>query len=98
MALAVQGTALITFLSGLTSPRYTATQYALFSSLYALPGKILEGMSGFVVEHIGYPAFFVYTASLSLMGLVRVVFSDTPWVVARRCAPALQVSADVPRP
>jgi len=68
-AQALQGTSLITFLSGLTSPRYTATQYALFSSLYALPGKVLEGMSGFVVEHIGYPAFFVYTASLSLVGL-----------------------------
>jgi PAT family beta-lactamase induction signal transducer AmpG len=52
LALAVQGTAFLTFLSGLTSPRYTATQYALLSSLYALPGRILEGMSGFVVEHI----------------------------------------------
>ncbi len=70
LALSVQGTAFLTFLSGLTSPRYTATQYALLSSLYALPGKILEGMSGFVVEHIGYPAFFVYTASLSIVGLI----------------------------
>ena len=69
IAQAVQGIALIVFLSGLTSPRYTATQYALFSSLYALPGKILEGMSGFIVDHIGYPPFFVYTASLSLIGL-----------------------------
>jgi PAT family beta-lactamase induction signal transducer AmpG len=70
LAIAVQGTSLLTFLSGLTSPKYTATQYALFSSLYALPGKILEGTSGLVVEHIGYPAFFVYTASLSLPGLL----------------------------
>jgi PAT family beta-lactamase induction signal transducer AmpG len=74
LAIAVQGTSLVAFLSGLTSPRYTATQYALFSSLYALPGKILEGMSGFVVDHIGYPAFFVYTASLSLPGLVMLYF------------------------
>jgi len=74
LAIAVQGTSLIAFLSGLTSPKYTATQYALFSSLYALPGKILEGTSGFVVEHIGYPAFFVYTASLSLPGLLLLYF------------------------
>jgi PAT family beta-lactamase induction signal transducer AmpG len=78
LAIAVQGTSLIAFLSGLTSPKYTATQYALFSSLYALPGKILEGTSGFVVEHIGYPAFFVYTASLSIPGLILLFF------VARR--------------
>jgi PAT family beta-lactamase induction signal transducer AmpG len=70
LALAMHGTALLAFLSGLTSTRYTATQYALFSSLYALPGKILEGTSGMVVDHIGYPHFFLYTASLALPGLV----------------------------
>jgi MFS transporter, PAT family, beta-lactamase induction signal transducer AmpG len=70
LALAMHGTALLAFLSGLTSARYTATQYALFSSLYALPGKILEGTSGMVVDHIGYPHFFMYTASLALPGLL----------------------------
>ncbi|MGN6451813.1 MAG: AmpG family muropeptide MFS transporter [Steroidobacteraceae bacterium] len=70
LALAMHGTALLAFLSGLTSARYTATQYALFSSLYALPGKILEGTSGMVVDHIGYPHFFLYTAALALPGLV----------------------------
>jgi PAT family beta-lactamase induction signal transducer AmpG len=70
LALAMHGTALLTFLSGLTSTRYTATQYALFSSLYALPGKILEGTSGMVVDRIGYPHFFLYTASLALPGLL----------------------------
>ena len=74
LAISTQGVALVTFLSGLTSPKYTATQYALFSSLYAVPGKILEGMSGIVVEHIGYVAFFVYTASLCVPGLVLLYF------------------------
>jgi len=74
LALAMHGTALITFLSGLTSPKYTATQYALFSSLYALLGKILEGLSGFVVEAIEYAGFFVYTASLSIPALVLLYF------------------------
>ena len=68
-AQAMQGIPLIVFMSGLTSPKYTATQYALFSSFYSLPGKFLEGFSGFIVESIGYPSFFVYTASLSLIGL-----------------------------
>jgi PAT family beta-lactamase induction signal transducer AmpG len=70
LALAMHGTALLAFLSGLTSARYTATQYALFSSLYALPGKLLEGTSGMVVDRIGYPHFFLYTASLALPGLL----------------------------
>jgi PAT family beta-lactamase induction signal transducer AmpG len=69
LALGIHGTALIAFLSTLTSSRYTATQYALFSSFYALPGKILEGTSGFVVRAIGYEAFFLYTAALSLPAL-----------------------------
>jgi MFS transporter, PAT family, beta-lactamase induction signal transducer AmpG len=70
LALAMQGMALIAFLSSLTSPKYTATQYALFSSLYPLTGKTLEGTSGFVAHAIGYVHFFVYTASLSIPPLL----------------------------
>lgn len=81
LAIAAQGVALIAFLSSLTSPRYTATQYALFSSLYALPGKILEGTSGFVVDHVGYPVFFTYTAALSVPGLILLYFLSRRGVV-----------------
>src|ERR1700722_3239447 len=78
MALALHGTALIAFLSALTSSRYTATQYALFSSLYALPGKLLEGTSGYVVDAIGYPHFFAYTASLSIPSLLLIYLLTRP--------------------
>jgi len=44
------GTALIAYMSSLTSIGFTATQYALFSSLYALPGKIVASQSGRIVE------------------------------------------------
>ncbi|HTX25361.1 MAG TPA: MFS transporter [Steroidobacteraceae bacterium] len=70
LAQAMKGTALIAFLSALTSPRYTATQYALFSSLYLLCGKVLEGTSGFVADAVGYTQFFVYTAGLAIPGLL----------------------------
>ena len=60
------GIVLIAYMSSLTSPAYAATQYALFSSLYALPGKLIAGASGFIVAAIGYPAFFVLT---SLVGI-----------------------------
>jgi MFS transporter, PAT family, beta-lactamase induction signal transducer AmpG len=74
LAMGIAGTSLIAYLSSLTSASYTATQYALFSSMYALPGKLIMGTSGFVVDAIGYPAFFVYTASLGLPALVLLFF------------------------
>ncbi|MGC4028978.1 MAG: MFS transporter [Steroidobacteraceae bacterium] len=70
LSLGVHGTSLLAFLASLTSARYTATQYAVLSSIYALPGKLLMGTSGMVVDHIGYPPFFLYTASLSLLPLL----------------------------
>ncbi len=60
----------IAFLSSLTSRDYTATQYALFSSLMTLPGKFLGGFSGVVVEAEGYPFFFVLAACMGLPAIV----------------------------
>ncbi|MGH8169418.1 MAG: AmpG family muropeptide MFS transporter [Steroidobacteraceae bacterium] len=74
LAIAVQGTVFIAYLSSLTSPKYTATQYALFSSLYALTGKTMEGFSGFVSHATGYPLFFLYTAALSIPGLLLLLW------------------------
>jgi PAT family beta-lactamase induction signal transducer AmpG len=81
LAIAVQGTVFIAFLSSLTSPRYTATQYALFSSFFALTGKALEGFSGFVSQATGYPLFFLYTAALSIPGLLLLF-----WLARRSAA------------
>lgn len=50
LATGYAGTALIAYMSSLTSLGFTATQYALFSSLYALPGKIVASQSGKIVE------------------------------------------------
>lgn len=44
------GTCLIAYMSGLTASGFTATQYALFSSLYSLPGKLVASQSGRLVE------------------------------------------------
>jgi len=90
LAIGVHGTALIAFLSSLTSAAYTATQYAVLSSLYALPGKLLMGTSGIVVDHIGYAAFFVYTATLSVPALLLL------WLLWRRGAAALLPRAQSP--
>ncbi len=60
------GISLIAYMSGLTTPAFAATQYALFSSLYALPGKLVAGTSGFIVAAWGYPAFFTFTAAVGI--------------------------------
>ena len=55
----LSGTAFIAFLSALTSRKYTATQYALLSSLMALPGKFMAGWSGFLSLEVGWVNFYV---------------------------------------
>ncbi|WP_029919257.1 AmpG family muropeptide MFS transporter [Nevskia soli] len=79
----IAGTAFVAYLSGLTSAAYTATQYALFGSLWPLPGKFIAGFSGNVVDAIGYPGFFVYSAVLGIPG-VALLF----WLMRQPPAPA----------
>ena len=72
------GTALVAYMSSLTSIGYTATQYALLSSFYALLGKVLKGFSGVAVETLqashgqaeGYGLFFLGTALAGLPALL----------------------------
>ncbi len=68
----IAGSAFIAYLSGLTNKAYTATQYALFSSLMLLPAKIIGGFSGNFVDSQGYIAFFFYTAALGLPAIVLI--------------------------
>ena len=72
--------AFIAYLSGLTNTAYTATQYALFSSLMTLPGKVIGGAAGAVVDAFGYPLFFVYSCLIGLpaMGLVVYLMKKAP--------------------
>jgi PAT family beta-lactamase induction signal transducer AmpG len=84
LALGVHGTSLIAFMSSLTSAKYTATQYAVLSSLYALPGKLLMGTSGFMVDALGYGDFFLYTATLSIPGLLLLLVLSRRDITAAR--------------
>ena len=67
------GSVFIAYLSSLTSTAYTATQYALFSSLMTLPGKFLSGFSGELVDAWGYHDFFLYTAALGIPAVSLVL-------------------------
>jgi PAT family beta-lactamase induction signal transducer AmpG len=63
------GTAAVAWLSALVNRRYTATQYALFSSLVTLPGKLIGGFSGFMVTSMSYSGFFIFTTLAILPAL-----------------------------
>lgn len=89
------GAALVAYMSSLTSLGYTATQYALLSSFYALLGKVLKGFSGVTVEWLAqshslidaYALFFVGTALIGLPTLILCV------MLARRIPPRPQAVA-----
>jgi PAT family beta-lactamase induction signal transducer AmpG len=64
----------------LTEKRFSATQYALFSSLFALPRVIAGPITGFAVAAAGWPAFFVSTIVLGIPGLVMLARFVPPGV------------------
>lgn len=66
------GTVFIAYLSSLTNRLYTATQYALFSSMMLLLPKFVGGFSGVVVDAVGYSWFFIYAATLGLPAVILI--------------------------
>jgi PAT family beta-lactamase induction signal transducer AmpG len=73
----IASSAFVAYLSGLTNVAYSATQYALFSSLMLLLPKFIAGFSGVAVNAYGYAAFFNATALLGAPVLILV------WLAAR---------------
>jgi len=80
--------AFVTYLSLLTSRSFTATQYALLSSLAAVPLRALGASSGWLAQSLGWPDFFLLTtaAALPAMGIML-------WLLRRLPPPAAQPAA-----
>jgi len=72
LASGIASAAFIAYLSSLTNVNYSATQYALFSSMMLLLPKFVAGYSGMYVDHFGYPSFFTATACLGAPVLLLV--------------------------
>ncbi|HUP98727.1 MAG TPA: MFS transporter [Usitatibacter sp.] len=89
------GTVLVTYMSGLTGAGFAATQYALLSSVYALPGKLVAGASGFMVEAYGYTTFFCLTAGI-LVPVVALIY--VVWRSPRGGLQPAEDEASEPRP
>ena len=73
----ISGTVFIAYLSSLTNRAYTATQYALLSSVMLLPAKFIGGFSGVVVEKFGYVDFFIYAGCLGIPAILLAWYLGT---------------------
>jgi MFS transporter, PAT family, beta-lactamase induction signal transducer AmpG len=73
--------ALVAYLSALCNIAYTATQYALLSSLTAVARTVLSSYAGFLAEALGWPLFFLLTTLAALPGLLLLAW------LTRRGAP-----------
>jgi PAT family beta-lactamase induction signal transducer AmpG len=85
---AMAGTALVAYLSGLCSPAFTATQYALLSSLAAVGRTLVASSGGVLADRLGWVQFFLLTTVATIPALVLLVW------IARRDAGASPVSGN----
>jgi PAT family beta-lactamase induction signal transducer AmpG len=70
--------AFVAFIARTTHPAYTATQFALFTSLMAVPRTFANAATGWLVEMMGWTGFFLLCAVLALPGML-LLFKVAPW-------------------
>ena len=79
---AMAGTALVAYLSGLCSPAFTATQYALLSSLSAVGRTMVASSGGLLADRLGWVPFFLVTTVATIPALLLLV-----WIARRDPGP-----------
>ncbi|MBM4190063.1 MAG: AmpG family muropeptide MFS transporter [Betaproteobacteria bacterium] len=70
--------AFVAYIAHTTHPLYTATQFALFTSLAAVPRTVVNASTGYMVEMLGWPLFFVVCFLLAVPGML-LLFKVAPW-------------------
>jgi PAT family beta-lactamase induction signal transducer AmpG len=70
--------AFVAYIARATNPLYTATQYALFTSLAAVPRTLVNAITGWLVERLGWFNFFLLCALLALPGML-LLLKVAPW-------------------
>jgi PAT family beta-lactamase induction signal transducer AmpG len=88
--------ALTAFMAQQTDVRFTATQFALLSSLAAVPRTFANATTGFIIDAVGYFDFFLICTVLAIPGFVLLAFV-APWNGSRQALPA-SASASAPAP
>ena len=70
--------AFVAYIAKTTHPLYTATQFALFTSLAAVPRTVANAGTGFMVENLGWFKFFILCFVLAVPGML-LLFKVAPW-------------------
>jgi PAT family beta-lactamase induction signal transducer AmpG len=70
--------AFVAFIARATNPLYTATQFALFTSLAAVPRTFVNATTGLLVEQMGWFSFFMLCAALAVPGML-LLLKVAPW-------------------
>jgi len=71
-------TAFIAYIAKTTHPKYTATQFALFTSLASVPRTFTNASTGYLVEFFGWYHFFIFCFLIAIPGMV-LLFKIAPW-------------------
>ncbi|MCX8729529.1 AmpG family muropeptide MFS transporter [Gilliamella sp. B2969] len=70
--------AFVAFIAKTTNPLYTATQFALFTSIASIPRTLINATTGVMVEHLGWTTFFTLCTILALPGMLLLI-KVAPW-------------------
>lgn len=70
--------AFVAFIAKTTNPLYTATQFALFTSIASIPRTLINATTGVMVEHLGWTTFFALCTILALPGMLLLI-KVAPW-------------------
>ncbi|HAJ70640.1 MAG TPA: AmpG family muropeptide MFS transporter [Methylophilaceae bacterium] len=70
--------AFVAYIAQTTHPLYTATQFALFTSLAAVPRTIFNSLTGYLAEHLGWVNFYILCFGLALPGML-LLLKIAPW-------------------
>lgn len=70
--------AFVAFMARTTNKRFTATQFALFSSFIGIPRTLASSLTGYVVEAVGWTSFFLVCTALAVPGMLMLL-RVAPW-------------------
>ena len=93
---AMAGVALISYLSSLCSPAFTATQYALLSSLALVGRSLVASSSGLLAEKLGWVAFFLLTSVLTIPALFLLLWISRREARSQQTSPLFALSKSHP--
>jgi PAT family beta-lactamase induction signal transducer AmpG len=70
--------AFVAFMASITNKKFTATQYALLTSIMGLPRVVASAPTGFLAKHMGWESFFIACALIAIPGIL-LLLKFAPW-------------------